>query len=96
MGVTSPTLALQIKILETSKYPQRISLPSCDERPDRSLHPFGLGHISYPILAITAKHLLFLSSHTRTFNNIAYALSATKGKDTGLPSSVIITRIGKM
>lgn len=56
--------------------PQRNCYSSCDERPVRSLHPFGLGYVSRPIYVITTQHSLSLTSLTCIPNSITYALLA--------------------
>ncbi len=54
------------------------SQPPCDGRPDGSLPAFAWDNVSTPIRAITARHSLFPSSHTRMINNVPYGSSASR------------------
>lgn|GEM_PF-2557088 len=54
------------------------SQPPCDGRPDGSLPAFAWDNVSTPVRAITARHSLFPSSHTRMINNVPYGSSASR------------------
>jgi len=59
-------------------YLSEVSQTSCDERPCRSLPGFPWGDVPTPIRTITARHSLFLQSHTRTANSSPRGSPATR------------------